>query len=99
MNYHGHTGNLQRSSGTILSLSEQSLYVGGGARTVAAESIGIPAVNIVSPFADVIFEPLAARQNLDRSRFDAQATTNAILLEVATLHFDLIAAEASLELR
>ena len=98
ISYHGHTGNLQRSSGKILALDEQSLYFGGGARTVAAESIGIPAVNIVSPLADVIFEPLAAHQNVDRSRFDAQATVNTILLDVATLHFDLIAAEASLEL-
>src|SRR5262249_38710932 len=76
----------------------QALYIGGGARTVAAESVSIPAVNIVSPLADVIFEPLAARQNVDRSRFDAQATVNAILLDVATHHFDLIFAEASLEL-
>ena len=98
VSYHGHTGNLQRSSGKILALDEQSLYVGGGARTVAAETIGIPAVNIVSPLADVIFEPLAAHQNVDRSRFDAQATVNTVLLDVATLHFDLIAAEASLEL-
>ncbi len=56
--YHGHTGDLQRSSGRILSLSEQSLYFGGGSRTVAAESMMFPAVNIVSPFADVLFEPL-----------------------------------------
>jgi len=98
ISYHGHTGNLQRSSGKILALDEQSLYIGGGARTVAAESISIPAVNIVSPLADVIFEPLAAHQNVDRSRFDAQATVNKVLLDVATLHFDLIAAEASLEL-
>jgi outer membrane protein TolC len=98
VSYHGHTGDLQRSSGKILAVSEQSLYIGGGARTLAAESISIPAVNIVSPLADVIFEPLAARQNVDRSRFDAQATVNSILLDVATHHFDLIAAEASLEL-
>ena len=91
INYHGHTGNLQRSSGRILSLSEQSLYFGGGARTLAAESLAIPAVNIVSPLTDVIFEPLAARQNVDRARFDASATANTILLDVATLHFDLIA--------
>ena len=30
-NYHLHTGNLQRSSGRILNLTEQSLYFGGGA--------------------------------------------------------------------
>jgi outer membrane protein TolC len=98
VSYHGHTGDLQRSSGKILAVDSQSLYFGGGARTLAAESVSIPAVNIISPTADVIFEPLAARQNVDRSRFDAQATVNTILLDVATLHFDLIAAEASLEL-
>jgi outer membrane protein TolC len=97
-NYHGHTGNLQRSSGKILSLSQQALYFGGGARTLAAESVAIPAVNIVSPLADVIFEPLAARQNVTRTRFEAQATINTTLLEVSTLYFDLIQAEASLAL-
>ncbi len=96
--YHGHTGDLQRTSGKILSLDQQLLYFGGGAQTTGTQSIAIPAVNIVSPLADVIFEPLAARQNVDRSRFDAQATVNNVLLDVATLHFDLIAAEASLEL-
>jgi outer membrane protein TolC len=97
-NYHGHTGDLQRSSGKIISLSQQALYFGGGARTLAAESVAIPAVNIVSPLADVIFESLAARQNVTRTRFDAQATINTTLLEVSTLYFDLIQAEASLAL-
>src|SRR5579864_656954 len=68
-NYHGHTGNLQRSSGTIFNLSEQSLYVGGGARVLAAETVGVPAVSIASPLADAIYAPLAARQRLDGARF------------------------------
>jgi outer membrane protein TolC len=98
-NYHGHTGVLQRSSGTILNLSEQSLYVGGGARTLAAESVAIPAVNIVSPLTDALFEPLAARQRLVAVRAGAAATANQVLLDVAIRHFDLIQAEASLFLR
>ena len=61
-NYHNHTGNLQRSAGRILSVSEQSLYFGGGARTLAAESIGIPAVNLVGTLTEAWFEPLAARR-------------------------------------
>ncbi len=56
-NYHDHTGPLQRSNGSILQLTEQSLYFGGGARSVAAESIAIPAVNIFSPLTDAIFSP------------------------------------------
>ncbi|HEV3168150.1 MAG TPA: hypothetical protein VGZ22_29370, partial [Isosphaeraceae bacterium] len=99
VSYHGHTGNLQRSSGRILSLSEQSLYVGGGARTLAAESVNIPMVNIFSPLTDAIFEPLAARQRLDGARFSASATANDVLLEVALLHQELLYAEADLGMR
>jgi outer membrane protein TolC len=98
-NYHGHGGNLQRSSGRILSLSEQALYFGGGARTLAAESVAIPAVNITSPLTDAIFEPLAARQLVTASRFNARAATNDILLEVAEFYFELVAAEAILYVR
>ncbi|GAC1473255.1 MAG: hypothetical protein NVSMB9_21570 [Isosphaeraceae bacterium] len=99
-NYHLHTGNLQRSSGRILNLNgEQSLYVGGGARTLAAESLSVPAVNIFSELTNAIFEPLAARQQVEGARFNASATANTILLEVAELHIELIAAEAMLNAR
>src|SRR4051794_22554391 len=64
-----------------------------GAR-LATNTVAIPAVNIVAPLADILFEPLAARQNVDRTRFDAAATANTILLDVATLHVDLVGAEA-----
>jgi len=98
-NYHDHTGPLQRSSGAILPLTEQSLYVGGGARTVAAESVAIPAVNIYSPLTDAIFEPLAAQQRVVGARFNASDTANKVLLEVASLYLDLIGAESILEAR
>ena len=95
--YHGHNGNLQRSSGKILRLSEQSLYLGAGARTLAAESVGIPGVNILSPLTDAWFEPLAARQRVAARRFDARATENDILMDVAVLHLELIGNQALLE--
>ncbi len=98
-NYHDHTGPLQRSSGTILKLTEQSLYVGGGARTLAAESVAIPAVNIFSPLTDAIFEPLAAQQRVNGARFNASDTANKILLDVASLYIDLIGAQSNLEAR
>ena len=96
-NYHAHEGNLQRSSGQILSLSQQALYVGGGAKTVAAETVGIPAVNIASPLTEALFEPLAARQRVGSTQFHAQATANSVLLEVAQRYLDLLAAEKILE--
>jgi outer membrane protein TolC len=95
-NYHAHNGNLQRSSGQILSVpEEQSLYVGGGARTVAAESVGIPAVQIFAPLADVFYMPLAAQQDLNASNFNVRATYNSILLSVTTAYLELMGAEAS----
>jgi outer membrane protein TolC len=94
--YHGHTGNLQRSSGRISSLSEQSLYFGGGASTLGTQTVGIPAIRIFSPITDAIYEPLAARQRVDGARFSALATTNSILLEVVTLYLELQGTEARL---
>jgi outer membrane protein TolC len=98
-NYHAHTGNLQRSSGRILNLDEKSLYFGGGAGAYAASPLEIPAVNIYSPLTDAIFEPLAARQQVEGARFNATATAYRVLLEVSQLHFELLAAEADLGVR
>ncbi len=97
VSYHGHNGNLQRSSGKILNVSSQSLYIGAGARTLAAESVAIPGVNILTPLTDAWFEPLAARQRVAASRFNAQATKNDILMDVAVLHLELIGNQALLE--
>ena len=98
-NFHAHTGNLQRSSGRILNLNEQSLYFGGGAGVLAAGNVEVPAVNIYSALTDAIFEPLAARQQVERARFDASAIANNVLLEVSELHFELLAAEADYRVR
>ncbi len=98
-NYHDHVGVLQRSNGTILPVTEQSLYFGGGARTVAAESVTIPAVNIFSPLTDAIFEPLAAQQRVRGSRSNAAASANTVLLEVARLYVGLLGAQAIYEAR
>jgi outer membrane protein TolC len=98
-NFHAHSGNLQRSSGRILSLDERSLYFGGGAGALAASPAEIPAVNIYSHLTDALFEPLAARQQVEGARFSATATANTILREVSELYFELLAAEADLRVR
>lgn len=96
VDYHGHTGNLQRSAGLILNESLQSLYVGGGDIAMIAGTVGVPAVSIYSPLTDAIYAPLAASQRVDQARLSAAGTTNQILLDVASLHFDLMFAEQSL---
>jgi outer membrane protein TolC len=94
--YHLHNGNLQRSSGQILDVpNERALYVGGGSRAIAAETVGIPAVQFVAPLADVIYAPLATRQDVNARTFDARATSNSILLDVTTQYLELVGAEAS----
>jgi outer membrane protein TolC len=98
-NYHDHIGPVQRSTGSILDLHSQSLYFGGGAGAIGANTVAIPAVNILSPLTDAIFEPLAAQQRVVGSRFVASDTANKVLLEVASLYIDLIGAEAILRTR
>ncbi len=99
MNYHAHTGNLQRSSGTILKLDEKSLYFGGGAGAMAAGTVEVPAISIFSSLTDAYFKPLAAHQQVEGARFQASAMANKVLLEVVELHFELLAAEADLRVR
>ena len=97
LSYHGHNGDLQRSSGKIISVSIQSLYLGAGASTAIAGTLGIPGVNILTPLTDAWFEPLVARQRVIASQFNARATENDILMEVAVYHIELIRHNVLLE--
>ncbi len=95
-NLHIHSGTLQRSPGTILRVSSRSLYLGGGARTLAAESIKYPMISIYANLTDAIFKPLAAQQRVVASRFTVNSTFNTILRDVSDGYIDLMAAEARL---
>lgn len=96
-NYHLHTGVLQTSFGQIRSLTEQSVYVGGGTRTLAAESVAIPAVRIFAQVGDAYYLPLAAGQVVTARTYDAQAVDNLTLLDVADVYLTLVTAEARRE--
>jgi outer membrane protein TolC len=98
-NYHLHTGNLQRSSGTILNTTLQSLYVGGGAMANVAGTVNLPMINIIGTLTEAWFEPLAARQHVIGSTFTALATNNDILLDVALLHLELLANQEILQVQ
>ncbi|HEX4147911.1 MAG TPA: TolC family protein, partial [Pirellulales bacterium] len=95
--YHRHIGSLLASGGQIRRLEETSLYFGGGARTVAAESNSVPMIQFFVPIADGLFNPLAARQLTAATRYDAAATNNSILLDTTVAYFDLLAAETQVE--
>ncbi|MBS0260503.1 MAG: TolC family protein [Planctomycetes bacterium] len=96
-NYHLHQGALQTSFGLIRNFTEQSIYVGGGARTLAAETVAIPAVRIFSHLGDAIFAPLAAEQVVSARSFDATSINNDTLLLVIRRYLELAVAEASLD--
>ncbi len=98
-NYDGHTGPLQRSSGEILRVSRQALYIGGGAQAEAAGPAAVPAVFLLNHLSDSLFDPLAARQRVDQARFEATSTANATLLEVAEAFLELQGAQILLEAR
>jgi len=95
-NYHGHQGIVQTSDGLMRQVTESSLYLGNGAFAVGATTMLYPGIQIFAPLGDGVFEPLAARQLLASRRFQAEATTNQILLDVARRFLDLVRAEADL---
>jgi outer membrane protein TolC len=97
VSYHGHDGNLQRSSGKILNVSLQSLYVGAGAGVSGTSPPVVPGVNILCALTDAWFEPLAARQRVAVTQAGAQATANDILMDVAVLHLELLGNQAILD--
>lgn len=96
-NYHLHDGALQASFGQIRRVESQSLYLGFGARTLAAESVAFPGVRLFAHLGDAVFEPLAARQQIVVQRSNAQAVQNDILMQVAVAYINLVGAEARLE--
>lgn len=96
-NYHLHQGALQTSFGLIRNLNEQSLYVGGGARTLAAETVAIPMFRIFGNVGDALYQPLAARQIVAARTATVKATENSVLLDVAGAYLQLMAAEARLQ--
>ncbi|MBS0208363.1 MAG: TolC family protein [Planctomycetes bacterium] len=96
-NYDTHHGPYQASPGHIFDVDRQSVYVGGGARTLAAETLGIPMVRIFAHLGDAYFLPLAARQEVAARGAENQAVTNEVLLDVVTRYLELAAAESRID--
>lgn len=93
-NYHLHNGVLQNSFGEMRRVNTRSFYLGGGSRTLAAETVAFPAVQIYGHLGDAIFEPLAARRLVSESRARSVAVANDMLLQVAVRYLELVRAEA-----
>lgn len=96
-NFHLHNNVLQTSFGLMRHVNSRSFYIGGGASTLAAETLALPAVQIDTHLGEAIYAPLAARQQVYASQYDTQATINEVFLEVSTRYLELMAAEAILK--
>jgi outer membrane protein TolC len=94
LNYHEHDGTLQSSSGIIRDLDSRAFFVGAGAAAFATTTI--PGVRIYAHLGDAIFEPLAARQRVANRTYNASATCNSVMLDVAERYLALAAAEQRL---
>ncbi len=94
INYDDHNGPLQQSSGNILTVNRQALYLGMGAGAIAAGTVGIPGLQYTLNFADGIFGFLTARYNLRARQADNLAVRNQTFLRVARAYMRLVRAES-----
>lgn len=94
LNYDDHNGPLQQSSGNILTVNRQALYVGSGAGAVAAGTVGVPGVQYILNFSDGIFNMLAIKYNLRARQAENIAVRNQIFLQVTRAYMRLVRAES-----
>lgn len=90
VNYDAHTGPLQQSSGNILKVNRESLYLGGGAGAVAAGTVGIPAVQYILNMSEGMFRFLSIRYNVQVRQAENIAVRNQMLLQVTRAYMDLL---------
>ncbi len=96
-NLHTHTGNLQQSTGKIINVDRNSFYFGMGSRTIVAESVAFPGVQIFNHLGDAFFMPQIASRQVLVTQQSSFAVRNSVLLDVVNAYFQLIGAETKLE--
>jgi outer membrane protein TolC len=95
--YDDHTGNTQTSFGAIKDLSlRQSAYLGLGSGAIVAGTVAYPGVWLNAPLANAFFQPVVAGRVVAQRSFEAVATRNDILLDVAVGYLQLLGAEGRL---
>lgn len=91
-NFDAHVGVLQQSSGNILKVNRDALYLGLGANAVAAGTVNIPGIFYNVNVSQAIFGALVARQEVRVRQFESQAVKNDVLLRTATGYVELLRA-------
>lgn len=87
-----HTGNLQQSSGNILSVSRQAFFLGAGANAIAAGTVNVPGVLWELNVSEAVYAALASRQVVAERQWAVAAARNELELLVAEDYLDLLLA-------
>ena len=90
--YINHDGPLQNSDGTITAANRSALEAGLGMYAVGGGAPAIPGISAKFGFADAVFQPRIADQEVAARQHAVAATTNDLLLFVAVAYLDLVRA-------
>ncbi len=94
--YNRHDGPIQDTSGNVIDVSRQSLYFGGGPAVggspLSGGASGPARLFVDLSTADILFEPLAARQNLNATQYASRAVENDSVLKVGLAYQELVRA-------
>jgi len=93
LNYDAHNGPLQQSTGNILTINRDSLYLGAGANAVGSGTVNIHGLVYNLNASQTIFNFLMTRQQVAARRFANQAMENEMLRRVASAYLDLLRME------
>jgi outer membrane protein TolC len=91
-NFNHHLGALQQSTGQILTVNRDSLYLGLGAGAVGAGTVNIPGIVFSANVSEVWHNALISRQVVRQRAFDSDAVRNDMLLRVASAYLELLRA-------
>jgi outer membrane protein TolC len=95
--YDDHTGPTQNSFGAIRDLPvRQSAYLGMGSGAIVAGSVAYPGIWMYSSLSNALFEPKIASRVVTQRSFEAAATRNDVLLDVAVGYLQLLGSEGRL---
>ncbi|MFO0824740.1 MAG: TolC family protein [Gemmataceae bacterium] len=89
-NYDNHNGALQQSTGNILNVNRDSLYVGLGAAAVGSGTVNIPGLNYNLNIGASWLGFLSARQRVTTATAVSEAVRNDVLLRVCLAYCDLL---------
>jgi outer membrane protein TolC len=100
MGYNKHEGEIQSTEGDVLSVSRNSLFLGGGAGVqnspLNGGSGGPPRMFVDFSLADAIFQPLSARRSLGAEQARKNRVFNDTMLKASLGYYDLVRAQSQL---